>query len=122
MGLSPFPRGYLLDSASPTKAIEYMALGLPVIVNDNPDQAQVIRESGEGLCVSLEPGAFAGALLELLGDPARRREMGEKGRRYVVKVRGYDKLAETVAATYKRLLDGSKENEIPTRHGYGSKA
>jgi glycosyltransferase involved in cell wall biosynthesis len=99
-----------------------MALGLPVIVNDNPDQAQVIRESGAGLCVSLEPGAFAGALLELLGDPARRREMGEKGRRYVVKVRGYDKLAETVAATYKRLLDGSNENEIPTRHGYGSKA
>lgn len=54
IGLSPFPRGFLLDSASPTKAVEYMALSLPVIANDSPDQAQVIEESGAGLCVPLE--------------------------------------------------------------------
>jgi glycosyltransferase involved in cell wall biosynthesis len=113
VGLSPFPRGFLLDSASPTKAIEYMALGIPVIVNDNPDQAQVVRESGAGVCVPLEPEAFARALLELLSDSRRRQTMGEKGRLYVAQARGYDRVAEAVALAYRTLLGGGTKSRTP---------
>ncbi len=104
VGLSPFPRGFLLDSASPTKAVEYMALGLPVIVNDNPDQQQVIAESGGGLCVPLSADAFAKALVTLLDDPARRQEMGRLGKAYVSNVRNYDQLSTNLAATYTGLV------------------
>ena len=103
VGLSPFPRGFLLDSASPTKAVEYMALGLPVVVNDNPDQAQVVAESGGGLCVPLEAQAFAEAVTNLLGSPETRRAMGERGRDYVRRVRGYDSIAEAVARVYRNI-------------------
>lgn len=103
IGLSPFPRGYLLDSASPTKAVEYMGLGLPVVVNDNPDQQQVVRESGAGRCVPLDANAFAQAVIELLAQPDAMREMGRKGRDYVLRQRGYDSIARSVAATYRRL-------------------
>src|SRR5690606_27703235 len=48
VGFSPCPRGVLYDVASPTKAVEYMALGLPVVANDLPDQAFVIGRSGGG--------------------------------------------------------------------------
>lgn len=107
VGLSPIPRGYLLDMGSPTKAVEYMALGLPVLVNDNPDQAQVIAESGAGLCVKLEPCIFAESLVRLLGDDGLRHKMGDKGRLYIPRNRAYESLACAVAEKYRALQSGS---------------
>ncbi len=107
VGLSPIPRGFLLDCGSPTKAIEYMALGLPVLGNDNPDQAQVVRDGQAGLCVTLEPKAFAQALTSLLEDSSRCRQMAISGQQYVRNVRSYDKLAELVAQTYQRFFERS---------------
>ena len=103
IGLSPFPRGFLLDSASPTKAIEYMALGLPVIVNNNPDQEQVIAESAGGLCVPHDAESFAQAVLTLLKDPARCQEMGKSGKAYVNQIRNYDNMAKKLASDYYRI-------------------
>lgn len=100
VGLSPIPRGYLLDMSSPTKAVEYMALALPVVVNDNPDQAQVIAESGGGLCVPFLADAFAEGVIQLLGNPPLMQQMGIKGGEYVARVRGYDNIASIVAAAY----------------------
>ncbi|MFA5983231.1 MAG: glycosyltransferase [Methylococcaceae bacterium] len=104
VGLSPFPRGFLLDSASPTKAIEYMALGLPVIANDNPDQAQVIQESGGGICVAHNAEAFADALVKLLKAPGQCKKMGELGKAYVSQVRNYNNLASQLCSRYMQLL------------------
>lgn len=106
VGLSPFPRGHLLDSASPTKAIEYMALGVPVVVNDNPDQQQVVNAAACGLCVVLGADTFAAAVLSLLGDPARRAAMGRAGQRYVAQHRGYDTISNRLAASYRKFFDG----------------
>jgi len=103
IGLSPIPRGYLLDMGSPTKAVEYMALGLPVVANDNPDQAMVIEESGAGICVPLHGKAFAEAVVGLLKTPETMRRMGVKGRQYVASNRGYDSIARAVASVYKNL-------------------
>jgi glycosyltransferase involved in cell wall biosynthesis len=103
LGLSPFPRGYLLDSCSPTKAIEYLALGLPVVVNDNPEQAQVIEESGAGICVPLQAEDFAQAVIHLLNSPTMMQLMGVKGVGYVVNKRGYDTIARMVAEVYLKL-------------------
>lgn len=100
IGLSPIPRGYLLDMGSPTKAVEYMALGLPVVVNDNPDQAQVIAESGGGLCVPFQAQAFADGVMQLLREPELMAQMAAKGRDYVSRIRGYDNIASSVAQVY----------------------
>ena len=103
IGLSPIPRGYLLDMGSPTKAVEYMALGLPVVANDNPDQARVIEESGAGVCVAFRGDAFADAVIDLLNAPETMRQMGTKGREYVARNRNYDSIARTVAGVYLNL-------------------
>lgn len=104
VGLSPFPRGYLLDSASPTKAVEYMAIGLPVVVNDNPDQARVVAESGAGLCVPLTAKDFAEALVGLMSNSSRRFDMGQRGKEYIARTRDYNQLAEGVVAVYHMAL------------------
>ncbi|MFN7693961.1 MAG: glycosyltransferase [Burkholderiales bacterium] len=104
VGWSPVPRGPLFDVSSPTKAVEYLGLGLPCVGNDIPDQELVLRESGGGLCVPMQPEAFAEATMRLLADPAAARAMGQRGQDWVAKHRDYAVLAAGVAAVYQRLL------------------
>jgi glycosyltransferase involved in cell wall biosynthesis len=104
IGLSPVPRGFLLDMGSPTKAIEYMALGLPVIMNDNPDQALVAQESGAAKCVPLSSEDFALAVLSLMNDINARASMQTKGLDYVNKTRGYQQLSAILSAKYYQLI------------------
>lgn len=103
IGLSPFPRGYLLDMASPTKAVEYMAFGLPIIANDNPDQAQVLAESGAGICVELNAISYAKAVLLLLNNTNQQAEMAELGLDYIRKTRGYNNVSTMLAKKYFEL-------------------
>ncbi len=104
VGLSPIPRGSLLDCGSPTKVVEYLALGVPVVANDNPDQERVLREGGGGLCVPLSAEDFAAAVCRLLADPSRARAMAASGQAYVRARRGYDTLAVELADKYAELL------------------
>jgi glycosyltransferase involved in cell wall biosynthesis len=103
LALSPIPRGDLLDVGSPTKVAEYLALGVPVLGNDNPDQAQLIAASGGGLCVPYTPTDFAAAAARMLADPEAWREAAAgRGREYVAVERGYAGLAARVAEVYRR--------------------
>jgi glycosyltransferase involved in cell wall biosynthesis len=95
----------LLDIASPTKAIEYMALGIPVVVNDNPDQKRVVEEAGSGICVELDAAMFADAVVTLLSDPRRCSEMGRAGQEYVKQNRGYDTVSARLAASYRAFFN-----------------
>ena len=104
VGLAPCPRGSLLDAGSPTKVVEYLALGVPVVANDNPDQERVLREGGGGLCVPLTARDFAQAVSRLLVDESLRRAMASSGQNYVRASRGYLTLAKLVADKYAELL------------------
>lgn len=99
-GLSPVPRGELFDVGSPTKAVEYFGLGLPVIANDQPDQALVLAGAG-GSCVALSAHAFAERMLEVIACEDKYRQQGQAGRRWVRAMRNYEVLAATVAAVYR---------------------
>jgi glycosyltransferase involved in cell wall biosynthesis len=98
--VSPFYPTPILTSTSPTKIVEYMAMGKPVVANDHPEMRLVLRESGAGLCVPYEEESFADAIVELLQDPARAREMGRRGRSYVGRHRTYQVLADLVEDVY----------------------
>jgi glycosyltransferase involved in cell wall biosynthesis len=104
VGLSPIPRGALFDVSSPTKLVEYLALGIPSVANDIPDQQLVIAQSGAGLCVPMEARAFAAATLQLLNDPEQARQFARRGPAWVKTHRTYDILGRNVALTYKKIL------------------
>jgi glycosyltransferase involved in cell wall biosynthesis len=104
VGLSPIPRGTLFDVSSPTKLVEYLALGIPSVANDIPDQRAVIEASGAGLCAPMEAGPFAAAVLALLRDPARAAALAQRGPPYVRSHRTYAVLGKNVAITYKKIL------------------
>jgi glycosyltransferase involved in cell wall biosynthesis len=109
--LSPYYPTPILLSTSPTKLIEYMAMGKPVVGNDHPEQQRVIRDSGAGICVPWDEAAFAEAILVILNDPAMARLMGQKGRRYVEQERTNRKMADIVEEQYLRICRKRKPNE-----------
>jgi glycosyltransferase involved in cell wall biosynthesis len=104
VGLSPIPRGILFDVSSPTKLVEYLALGIPCVANDIPDQQLVIEQSGAGLSAPMQAGPFSSAVRALLDDPALRARFAERGPAWVGSHRSYDILGRKVAETYERIL------------------
>jgi len=104
VGLSPIPRGTLFDVSSPTKLVEYMALGIPSVANDIPDQQLVIAASGAGLCVPMDAGAFAAATLHILHDAGTAQAFAQRGPPWVKSHRTYAILGRQVADVYKKIL------------------
>lgn len=106
--LSPFYPTPILWSTSPTKLAEYLALGLPVVANNHPEQRLVLRESRAGVCVPWGARHFARAVKWLMTrSEAERLEMGARGRSWVATYRTYDRIAEQVERTYLDMLPGS---------------
>jgi len=103
--VSPIYPTPIYNCGSPTKLIEYMAMGKAVVANDHPEQSLVISESKAGICVSYEEGAFAQAILYLLKHPEEAKEMGIRGREYVEKHRGYEQIADLVETTLLRVCN-----------------
>lgn len=85
--------------------LEALANGVPAVVPRHGAFPELIEATGGGVLV--EPGsaeALADGLAELLGDAARRREMGRRGRE-AVQARFTDRrVAEDLLAVYGRVL------------------
>jgi glycosyltransferase involved in cell wall biosynthesis len=102
--VSPYLPVPILRSTSPTKLIEYMALGKAVVANDHPEQAEVLRASGAGVVCAWDEREFAAAIIDLLEDPDRCKSMGAAGRRYVAEHRTHWAMVELVTSRYLKHL------------------
>ena len=100
--LDPLPN-YV--ESMPTKLLEYVAAGIPVIASDFPLWRSLIEEYECGVTVC--PGdahALADALASLAADPARRRTMGENGQTRLRASRmTWESEAEILLDLYERL-------------------
>ncbi|MGK5027843.1 glycosyltransferase [Janthinobacterium sp. RB2R34] len=103
VAVSYFPRGLLFDVSSPTKLLEYLALRMPAVGNDSPDQAQVLSGSDAGWLTASDPAAMAGAMVEILHDLPAARARARGGAAYIEAERSYRVLAGELAACYHRL-------------------
>jgi glycosyltransferase involved in cell wall biosynthesis len=102
--VSAVPPGPLHDVSSPTKVVEYLALGLPVVANDIPDQRLLLEACGGGVCVAFTAPAFAQALVSLLNDPAQARARARQARPRVLALRSYTVLSQQVATALRGAL------------------
>ena len=91
----------------PSKIYEAMASGVPVLLVGNGEAASIIRDAKAGIAVNPGNGEdLARAILEMAADPARRRRMGEGGRRAVENLYSRWDIARRFEAI---LLDQEKE-------------
>jgi glycosyltransferase involved in cell wall biosynthesis len=109
--LSPMYPSPMLITTTPTKCMEYLGLGKPVVGNDIPDMKKVLGESGGGICVSWDVDAFAEAIRKLFGDPERAAAMGEKGREWILANREYGIIADYLEDKYFALLGWKTEKD-----------
>jgi glycosyltransferase involved in cell wall biosynthesis len=71
---------------SPNKFFDYLASGLPILVNYPGWMAEMVTAQGAGVVVPpQDPGAFADALIRLADKPSATREMGRQGRNFAQK-------------------------------------
>lgn len=116
--VSPFAPCDTLDVASPTKLVEYMAFGKPVVVNNHPEQTQILNECDVGALVPWSAEGFAEGMRRLLADPGQAAALAAKGPTWVRSRRTYDHIAETVLARYRALTgqDAATEPIAKPRH------
>jgi glycosyltransferase involved in cell wall biosynthesis len=115
LGLSPDPLNPLNDVSTMNKTMEYMAFELPVVAFDLKET----RVSASDAAVYVEPNdvaKYARAIAELLGDPDRRRSMGERGRQRVVDVLAWRHQASRYVGAYARLCDELPQNTRRPSH------
>ena len=98
VGLSAIPRGELFDVSSPTKTVEYLALGLPVVVNDIPDQEWLIAQTGAGLCCPMDVDKFVASIESLCDRYSDFSGRARSCRSWLLSERGYDRIADLVAS------------------------
>jgi glycosyltransferase involved in cell wall biosynthesis len=109
--VSPFYPTPILNSTSPTKLIEYMALGRPVVANDHPEQRLVLEQSRAGICVAYDESAFAAAILKILNDPEEAEKMGRRGRKYAEHHRDYRRISDAVALAYRNIVQRAVDDQ-----------
>lgn len=101
LAISIVPPDPLLDVASPTKLVEYLALGMPVVANHHPDQDDVLAASGAGITAPFEAKAFADAVALMQDDRVAAASMAAKGPDYVRMHRNYASIASRIAEIYR---------------------
>lgn len=94
------------------KVLEAMACGTPVVTDPRSGEAIGAR-AGEELLTAGDDEAFAGAILELLADPALRRRLGEAGRRRVETHFSWAAAAGALERHYEDVLASRREHSDP---------
>jgi glycosyltransferase involved in cell wall biosynthesis len=71
------------DQFVPSKLIDFMAVGRPVVLSAAGEAARILERAGGGIVVPPEsPEALAAAVRRLAADPAEAAAMGERGRAF----------------------------------------
>jgi glycosyltransferase involved in cell wall biosynthesis len=91
--------------AVPTKLVEAMAAGRPVVASGFGRMAGMVTATGCGLLVEPDdPAAHAAAIDRLLGDPGAAADMGAAGRRAFLDGLTFERQADRLTAFYAEVL------------------
>ncbi len=99
--LHPIPN--YLGSIS-TKIFEYMSYGIPIIISNFPSWKKIIEASGAGFAVDPKnPGGIAQSIDYLITHPHEAWEMGERGRKAVLKNYNWEREEKKLLHVYSAL-------------------
>lgn len=96
IGVAPYPElGEGQQYFSPLKVLEYLAAGLPVVAS-RVGQVPALLEDVGVLVPPSRPDLLAAAIDELAGDPARRADLGRRGRRRAEERHSWDRVVRAI--------------------------
>lgn len=79
-------RSEIFETVIPTKMLEFMSCGRPVILAVRGQSQRLLEKSGGGLCIEPDnPEALCSAITHLHDQPAWCEELGRNGRNHIVR-------------------------------------
>lgn len=104
-----------LFEGTPNVALESMACSVPVIATDVSDNAAIVPDGRAGFIVRLgDVETLADRITRVVADRARRAEMADAARHWVMQEFSTRRLAEKTEAVYREALD---KKRAPPPHG-----
>jgi glycosyltransferase involved in cell wall biosynthesis len=91
---------------SPNNLCEAMIIGMPCIATFVGGTGSLLKDGVEGILIQDgDPWAMAGAIIELLSNPAKAVKYGEMARKRALKRHNPKKIINTLLNTYKAILN-----------------
>jgi L-malate glycosyltransferase len=85
--------------------VEAMAASLPVVATNVGGNAEAVQDGVSGVIVSPEdPDALAAAIVQLLSDPAKAKQMGTEGKRLAAEKFTTEAMMTQITSVYRSLL------------------
>jgi glycosyltransferase involved in cell wall biosynthesis len=101
----------LFQTVIPTKLLEFMACGRPVVLAAEGEAAGLVKSAGAGICSPPEDGpALAHAILDLKTNPARLRDCGIRGSDFIARTLTREQTAGTYVAVLNSVLGAAATN------------
>jgi glycosyltransferase involved in cell wall biosynthesis len=98
-------KAQIFKTVIPTKMLEFMACGRPVILGVDGQARQVLEEAEGGIYTQPNhPDALADTIIRLYKDATLRNTLGQNGRRYIVKNLSRKKTSEKYLNVLRKVL------------------
>jgi len=110
----------LFKTVIPTKMLEFMSCGRPVILGVDGQARQIVEDAQGGIVIEPENAdALVSAIQRLADDPKLRQQLGDSGRAYIVERYSRRKTAELYLDVLRSVLaeqarDGVREEKPRT--------
>jgi glycosyltransferase involved in cell wall biosynthesis len=107
------------QEAFPLATLEAMVVGLPVIASDVGGLPEQIVDGKTGILVPpADPHALARAILDLVGNPGLRRQLGEAARKHVAEFFTYERQAKGLDNAYREALAHHRQRALRRAGAY----
>ncbi len=81
IGAAVFVPSALTKYSVMCKLMDYLGVGLPVLVTDFGENSSIVREAGAGLCVEYRSESISEGLIELMKNPKLLKECSERAKK-----------------------------------------
>lgn len=99
----PRPKHIVTEVAHPTKLVDYMLTGRPIVATDVGDARAILEKNKAGIIVEPNPGAIAEGIRFLLKNMELARQLGSNAQKLARKEYDADHLAEKLNRIYSTL-------------------
>jgi colanic acid biosynthesis glycosyl transferase WcaI len=98
----------VFETVIPTKMLEFMSCGRPVILGVGGQAKEILEKSRGGICIEPgNPAALCDAILRLHQRPQFCESLGRNGREYIVQNLSRERTAAEYLETLRGLINGS---------------
>ena len=104
VGVLPSSSDIARQMGTPVKLFDYLAAGLPVVVNDVGTWTNIIKDEGVGIVTKDDPKDFASGVLQLIQNQEFATACGHKGLELVKNKYNWDNSAKILLYEYQHLV------------------